>query len=221
MRDSNVIGVYRSGLPTAVAGRVLGWGLLLPFVWWSLTNPGGRPCGRNPPPILAGDCSWLWWACSSQILAEGPVGALSANPSRVLWCACVSGGSPLTPRILAGVGRVCVCALVPLLRRQSRLGFEVCVLGACFAFTPPFPAGVRGVCFFALVVRLPRRGCGSLSPAKFGWGLWCVCLSAGFVCALEAPAGVCDLCVCAPVFRVPRQSWPEFVVCVFVCSSYL
>ena len=55
---------------------ILGWGLLLPLVRWSLAKSGRGPFGCCSPPILAGACCWLWCGGPSPFPAEGPVGAV-------------------------------------------------------------------------------------------------------------------------------------------------
>ena len=179
-----------------------------------------------------------------------PLRLYPAIPGWGVWCGCVCLGSGFgcAPPLLAGVmGWVCVFVPAPLVPRHSWLVCVVwvCVLGLGFrlrpatpgwgvglcvcscagsACTPPFLAGVCGVCVcvWARVLAAPRHswlGCWDvcvlvcvprLYPATPRWGVLrgCVCFGLGFGCApppLAEVLGCSRVCVPAPL--VPCHSW--------------
>ena len=194
---------------------------------------------------------------------------LRLHPATPAWgvrcgCVCLGSGFGCAPPLLVGV-LGCVRVRVPplLVPRHFWLGCVVwvCVLGlglrlrlaspcwgvgvcvcscACSACTPPFLAGVCGVCVcvWARVSAAPRQswlGCWGvcvlvcalrLHLITPGWGVrrGCVRLGSGSGCAPPLLAGVLG-CVCArvPAPLVSRHSWLGCVVrvCVFGLGFWL
>ena len=114
--------------------------------------------------------------------------------------------------------------------RAMDSGFPTGVWCLCLGLgcteTPPFLAGVQGVCAWTRVSALPRHSWLGFVVRAFGvafcsdaamprWGLGCVCLFMRFGCAPPFLAGVCGLCIWVSVFRAPCYFW---LGCWGVCS---
>ena len=202
-------------------------GLIATSVTYFSRQEAVRPCWRTSPPLggtlgvpgLPGvsciqgmhACSWYW---GSEVLGcrTFPHELQSSAGLRMhlypwspdlVWPGHLQGTCCLSARALdTGFPTVvwCLC------------------LGLGFAETPPFLAGVQGVCVLARVSASPRhswlgfvvrafgvwfRG----NPATPGWGLGCVCLNMGFGWTLPFLAGTRGACEWVWVFRAPCYFW--------------
>ena len=156
-------------------------------------------------PILAGVCD----------MCIRVRGLISAPPhlAGVSGCFCLCARSTCTPPILAeGCGafvRLPVLAS-PCQSWLSCWGAFVCLR----AWPVPQEPWLR------CAVRLFGSGFW-LRPANPGSGSWCMCLSSGLALTLPILAGVLE-CVCSFACSAStRESWLEFVMCVFGYGFWL
>ena len=199
-------------------GQLIGTGCLstramdtgFPTIVWRLCLGLGCACAGI---WAAPRHSWL--RCSGVCVFVCALLLYRASPGSSVRCGCVCLGSCFgcaPPRLTGVLGCVCFCVCSPLVPRLSwvRCAVWVCVLGLGYrlrpatpgwgvgvcvfvcalpACTPPFMAGVCGVCVCAWAQV-------SAAPRHFWLGFWGLCV---FVCALRlypATPGWRVLCGC-------------------------
>ena len=161
-----------------------------------------------------------WLGCVVWVCVLGL--AFRLRPATPGWgvgaCVCLCARSACTPRLLAGVCGVGVCAgaRVSATPRHSWLGcWGACVLvRARLVPRHSWLGCVVWVCVLGLGFRLP--------PATPGWGVgMCVWLCARSACTMALAARLCGVGACAGarVSAVPRHSWLGcWGVCVCLCA---
>ena len=226
--------------------RVCVWAPLVPrhswlgcAVWACVLELGFRLRPATPGRVCGvGVCPWArvsaaprhsWLGCWASVFACVRAALVPRHSwlGSAVW-ACVLGLGfwlgPASPWWVVGVCMfVCALRLYPATPGGDvQVCVFVCALPAC---TPPFLAGVCGVCVCALarVSAAPRNswlGCAvwvcvlglgfRLRPATPGWGDGqCVCLCVRSACTPPLLAGVFGVAVCAwaQVWAAPRHSW--------------